>query len=66
MAGLVNLVHVQRSSRACFAQQGLHGAQQPSLGFLFYALCYSFVMQPACVVGYAKELLNRSKNWGTK
>ena len=64
MAGLVNLVMFKIQSRM-FSQQGLH-VRSNRTGFLFYALCYSFVMQPACVVGYAKELFNRSKSWGTK
>lgn len=64
MAGLVNLVMFRIQSRM-FTQQGLRVRRNPA-GFLFYALCYSFVMQPACVVGYAKELFNSSKNWGTK
>lgn len=36
------------------------------VGFLFYSLLYSIVLQPACVVGYLKELFARTKNWGTK
>ncbi len=35
-------------------------------GFLLYILFYSIVMQPACVLGYLKEIFNTSKNWGTK
>lgn len=64
MAGLVNLVMFRIQARM-FTQQGLR-VRSNRTGFLFYALCYSFVMQPACVVGYVKELFNRSKNWGTK
>jgi len=64
MAGLVNLVMFRIQSRM-FTQQGLR-VRSNRTGFLFYSMCYSFVMQPACVVGYAKELFNRSKNWGTK
>jgi biofilm PGA synthesis N-glycosyltransferase PgaC len=64
MAFLVNFV-MFRIQRQMFAVQGLRVRRNLG-GFLFYALCYSLVMQPACVVGYAKELLNRSKNWGTK
>jgi len=64
MAFMVNFVMFRIQSHM-FAQQGLRVRRNLS-GFLFYALCYSLVMQPACVVGYAKELLNRSKNWGTK
>lgn len=36
-------------------------------GFLFYAFLYSFILQPACVLGYVKEIFNgKVKNWGTK
>jgi biofilm PGA synthesis N-glycosyltransferase PgaC len=35
-------------------------------GFLFYALAYSFLMQPVCVWGYLAELLGMRKNWDTK
>ena len=31
-----------------------------------YALFYNMVLQPACVVGYVQEFLNRTKQWGTK
>ena len=64
MAGIVNLVMFRIQSRM-FTRQGLR-VRRNAAGFFFYALCYSFVMQPACVVGYAKELFNRNKNWGTK
>jgi len=64
LAGLVNLVMFRIQSRM-FTEQGLHVRRNLG-GFLFYALCYNFVLQPACVIGYAKELLNRSKSWGTK
>ncbi len=36
------------------------------VGFLFYSILYSIVLQPACVVGYLKEFFARNKNWGTK
>ncbi len=64
LAGLVNLVMFRIQSRM-FAEQGLR-VRRNWRGFLFYALCYSFVLQPACVIGYAMEILNRSKTWGTK
>jgi biofilm PGA synthesis N-glycosyltransferase PgaC len=64
LAGLVNYVMFRIQSRM-FAQQGLH-VRRNLKGFLFYSLCYSFVLQPACVVGYLQEVLNRSKSWGTK
>jgi poly-beta-1,6-N-acetyl-D-glucosamine synthase len=61
---LVNFLMFRVQSRM-FTQQGLH-VRRNVAGFLFYALCYSFVLQPACVVGYLQEVLNRSKSWGTK
>lgn len=36
------------------------------IGFVFYALFYNLVLQPACVIGYLQELLSRKKTWGTK
>lgn len=35
-------------------------------GFLFYSLFYSLLMQPVSLWGYASELLNLRKTWGTK
>jgi biofilm PGA synthesis N-glycosyltransferase PgaC len=64
LAALVNLVMFRVQSRM-FMQQGLQ-VRRNLKGFLFYALCYSFVLQPACVVGYLQEVLNRRKSWGTK
>jgi biofilm PGA synthesis N-glycosyltransferase PgaC len=64
LAALVNYVMFRIQSRM-FTQQGLH-VRRNVVGFLFYALCYSFVLQPACVIGYLQEVLNRSKSWGTK
>lgn len=61
---LVNYVmfHIQSHM---FVEQGLKVRRNIG-GFFFYALLYSAVLQPACVVGYVKEVLNRSKHWGTK
>jgi len=64
LAALVNYI-MYRIQRGMFVQQGLK-VRHNLTGFLFYALCYSFVLQPASVVGYLEELLNRSKRWGTK
>jgi poly-beta-1,6-N-acetyl-D-glucosamine synthase len=64
LAALVNGVMFRIQSRM-FAQEGLQVRRNLS-GFFFYALCYSFVLQPASIVGYAQELLNRTKTWGTK
>ncbi len=35
-------------------------------GFLFYSLAYTMILQPVCVLGYAKEALGVRKTWGTK
>lgn len=48
-----------------FTEQGLK-VRRNVVGFIFYALFYSVVLQPACVLGYIKEVISRSKNWGTK
>lgn len=64
LAGIVNGI-MFGIQRRMFVEQGLK-VRRNVAGFLFYSLCYSFVLQPACVVGYMKELLNRSKTWGTK
>jgi biofilm PGA synthesis N-glycosyltransferase PgaC len=64
LAALVNFVMFRIQSRM-FTQQGLR-VRRNVAGFLFYSLCYSFVLQPACVIGYLQEVLNRSKSWGTK
>jgi biofilm PGA synthesis N-glycosyltransferase PgaC len=48
-----------------FRAQGLK-VRRNVFGFITYALLYSIVLQPACVLGYAKELVLRTKNWGTK
>ncbi|WP_374013746.1 glycosyltransferase [Pseudoxanthomonas koreensis] len=36
------------------------------LGFLFYTVGYTMLLQPVCVMGYAAELLRLRKTWGTK
>ena len=48
-----------------FRRQGLK-VRQNLLGFFFYALCYSFVLQPVSIWGYSAELLGLKKSWGTK
>ena len=64
LASLVNIVMFM-VQRRMFDAQGL-SVRKNYLGFVLYALLYSVVLQPACVWGYAKELLNRAKTWGTK
>lgn len=49
-----------------FTDQGLLVRKNP-FGFVIYALFYSLILQPACVFGYIKEIVNGAKkNWGTK
>lgn len=35
-------------------------------GFLIYVFVYTMILQPICVLGYAKEMLHARKHWGTK
>lgn len=46
----------------------LHGlkVRRNTRGFLIYTLCYSLLLQPACLLGYLAELFNARKHWGTK
>ena len=48
-----------------FAAQGLK-VRRNLCGFVLYAFLYSLILQPACVLGYFSEFLNRPKSWGTK
>ncbi|MDR0997246.1 MAG: glycosyltransferase family 2 protein [Zoogloeaceae bacterium] len=61
---LVNYLMFSIQSRM-FAEQGLR-VRKNVLGFVLYSVFYSVILQPACVVGYAQELLNRAKRWNTK
>lgn len=54
-----------RIGRQMFATQGLR-VRRNAVGFTLYTFCYSLVMQPASVLGYASELLNLRRTWGTK
>ncbi|HMM47935.1 MAG TPA: glycosyltransferase [Thiobacillaceae bacterium] len=64
LAMLVNFI-MYRIQNGMFHTQHLK-VRKNVLGFMFYSLFYSLVLQPACVVGYFKELFLRDKNWGTK
>lgn len=65
MSLMVNYVIFLIQSRM-FTDQGLK-VRRNIFGFAFYAFLYSLVLQPACVLGYIKELFNGAKkNWGTK
>ncbi|MBU0748045.1 MAG: glycosyltransferase family 2 protein [Gammaproteobacteria bacterium] len=64
LAMLVNYLMYSIQSKM-FTEQGLT-VRRNVPGFIFYALFYSIVLQPACVVGYLQEIVSRTKNWGTK
>ena len=64
LAMLVNYLMFMIQSRM-FTEQGLKVRKNP-LGFVIYALFYSIILQPACVIGYLSELVNQRKQWGTK
>lgn len=61
---LINLA-MFKVQAGMFVAQGLKVRHNPS-GFLTYALLYSLILQPACVLGYFKEFLGMRKQWGTK
>lgn len=61
---VVNYIMFRIQSRM-FVEQGLKVRRNIG-GFMFYALFYGLVLQPACVLGYCQEILNRAKTWGTK
>ena len=65
MALMMNyLMYVIQSKM--FTSQGLKVRRNP-VGFIIYALLYSLILQPVCVLGYFKEVIAGSvKNWGTK
>lgn len=64
LAMLVNFIMYQIQN-GMFREQGLK-VRRNIFGFTFYALLYSVILQPACVIGYLKEVILRTKNWGTK
>jgi biofilm PGA synthesis N-glycosyltransferase PgaC len=64
LATLINQL-MYRIQSGMFVAQRLKVRRNP-IGFLAYVLLYSFVLQPACVIGYCKELLGMRKLWGTK
>ncbi|MCL2831187.1 MAG: glycosyltransferase [Betaproteobacteria bacterium] len=61
---LLNYIIFSIQSRM-FTEQGLK-VRKNFVGFVLYALCYSLVLQPACVTGYIQEFFVRAKKWGTK
>lgn len=64
LAALCNGVMLTIQKRM-FMKQKLH-IRQNLLGFFFYAICYSFILQPVSIWGYFSELVGLRKNWGTK
>jgi biofilm PGA synthesis N-glycosyltransferase PgaC len=48
-----------------FRAQGLRVRRNLG-GFLVYTFAYTMLLQPACVIGYASELFQLRKSWGTK
>lgn len=65
LAMIVNYI-MYRIQVRMFERQGLK-VRKNIVGFIFYTMFYGLVLQPACVVGYIKELLLGSKKtWGTK
>lgn len=64
LAMLINMLMFKVQS-GMFVAQGLKVRKNPS-GFLAYVFLYSFLLQPACVIGYFKEFLGMRKLWGTK
>lgn len=64
LAALWNIV-IFRIQRGVFEGEDLKVRRNP-VGFLFYALAYSLLMQPVCVWGYVAELMGMKKKWDTK
>jgi len=64
LAMLVNYLMYFVQSKM-FTAQGLKVRRNP-VGFVYYALFYGIILQPACVIGYLSEFLNQRKHWGTK
>lgn len=64
LAMLVNFM-MFRVQSAMFEEQGLR-VRKNVIGFIFYSLLYSLILQPACTIGYVIEFFSKKKNWGTK
>ena len=64
LAALWNII-IYRTQSRMFDQRGLQVRHNP-IGFVFYLLVYTLLMQPVCVWGYAVELAGMRKKWGTK
>ena len=64
LAVLVNYIMFLIQSKM-FTEQGLKVRKNP-IGFVFYALFYGIILQPACLLGYFSEIFGTRKGWGTK
>ncbi|WDS37081.1 glycosyltransferase family 2 protein [Pseudoxanthomonas sp.] len=64
LAMIWNLI-IFRVQSLMFRSQSLK-VRRNFVGFLFYSLAYTMILQPVCVLGYAKEALGLRKTWGTK
>jgi len=66
LALLMNFISYRQQSLLLTHRVGIKTARNIPF-FLFYALFYSLILQPACVFGYIKEMVaGKVKNWGTK
>ena len=65
LALLMNIMITSKQT-SITKKQRLYFKKHPSY-FIYYALFYSLILQPACVFGYIKEMVaGHVKNWGTK
>lgn len=64
MAAACNAVMLIIEGRM-FRRQRLR-IRQNVMGLMCFAICYSFILQPVSIWGYASELLGLRKDWGTK
>ena len=64
LATLVNYIMFFIQSKM-FTEQGLKVRKNP-IAFVYYALFYGIVLQPACLLGYISEIIGTRKSWGTK
>jgi biofilm PGA synthesis N-glycosyltransferase PgaC len=64
LAALCNGVMLMIEGRM-FRREGLR-IRQNLFGFFFYAIGYSFILQPVSIWGYLSELFGLRKDWGTK
>jgi len=64
LAMIVNYIMFVIQSKM-FTEQGLKVRKNP-VAFIFYALFYGIILQPACFLGYLSEIFGKRKTWGTK